>query len=79
MFGKKKGPTRAFSHAPDCKILKADPGAEIRGRRSRPAFGSPNACAGKSMSASRSPMVVCGSTRWTRPPSATSRHAISGT
>src|SRR5688572_15630317 len=29
MFGKKKGPTRAFSHAADCKILKADPGVEI--------------------------------------------------
>jgi hypothetical protein len=30
MFGlKKKGPTRPFSHATDCKILKADPGVEI--------------------------------------------------
>ena len=26
---RKKGPDRAFSHAPDCKIVKADPGVEI--------------------------------------------------
>jgi len=31
MFGlRKKGPTRAFSHASDCKIVKADPGVEIQ-------------------------------------------------
>jgi len=31
MFGVKKkgGPIRPFSHATDCKILKADPGVEI--------------------------------------------------
>jgi hypothetical protein len=31
MFGltKKKGPTRPFMHASDCKILAADPGVEI--------------------------------------------------
>jgi hypothetical protein len=28
-FRKKGGPTRAFSHATNCKILKADPGVEI--------------------------------------------------
>ena len=31
MFGlKRKGPSKAFSHADDCKILKADPGVEIQ-------------------------------------------------
>jgi hypothetical protein len=30
MFGLKKGPTRPFSHADNCKILKADPGVEIK-------------------------------------------------
>jgi hypothetical protein len=30
MFARrKKGPTRPFAHADDCKILKADPGVEI--------------------------------------------------
>jgi hypothetical protein len=31
MFGfkKKGGPNQAFTHAPDCKILKADPDVEI--------------------------------------------------
>lgn len=30
MFGlKKKGPSKAFEHADDCKILKADPGTQI--------------------------------------------------
>lgn len=29
MFGLKKPPTRPFSHTPDCKILRADPGVEI--------------------------------------------------
>ena len=30
MFGlRKRGPTRPFPHADDCKILKADPGVEI--------------------------------------------------
>lgn len=28
-LSKKKGPTRPFSHAQDCKIVKADPGVEI--------------------------------------------------
>ena len=28
-FKRKGGPTRAFSHASDCKIVKADPGVEI--------------------------------------------------
>jgi hypothetical protein len=28
-FTKKDGPTRPFSHATDCKILKADPGVKI--------------------------------------------------
>jgi hypothetical protein len=28
-FKKKGGPTRPYSHATDCKILKADPGVEI--------------------------------------------------
>lgn len=28
-FRKKSGPTRQFSHATDCKILKADPDVEI--------------------------------------------------
>jgi len=31
MFGlKKKGPTQPFTHADNCKILKADPGVEIK-------------------------------------------------
>jgi hypothetical protein len=29
MFGRKKGPTRLFTHANDCRILKADPGVQI--------------------------------------------------
>jgi hypothetical protein len=30
MFGlKKRGPTRPFTHADECKILKSDPGVEI--------------------------------------------------
>jgi hypothetical protein len=29
MFGRKKGPTRPFAHADDCKIVKADPDVEI--------------------------------------------------
>lgn len=29
MFGLKKGPTRPFTHADDCRIMKADPGALI--------------------------------------------------
>jgi hypothetical protein len=31
MFGvrKRKGPSRVFTHAPECKIVKADPGVEI--------------------------------------------------
>jgi hypothetical protein len=28
-FKKKDGPTRPFSHATDCKILKTDPGVKI--------------------------------------------------
>jgi hypothetical protein len=28
-LGKKGGPSRPFSHATDCKILKADPGVKI--------------------------------------------------
>jgi hypothetical protein len=28
-LGKKKGPNRPFAHAPDCKIMKADPTTEI--------------------------------------------------
>ncbi len=28
-FKTKRGPTRPFTHASDCKILKADPGVEI--------------------------------------------------
>jgi hypothetical protein len=27
---RKKGPTRPFAHADDCKIVKADPGVEIQ-------------------------------------------------
>ena len=31
MFGgRKKGPTRPFQHADGCKILKADPGVQIK-------------------------------------------------
>ena len=30
MFGLKRGPTRPFTHAESCKILKADPGVEIK-------------------------------------------------
>jgi hypothetical protein len=31
MFGiKKRGPTRSFTHVDNCKILKADPGVEIK-------------------------------------------------
>ena len=29
MFGRKKGPDRAFTHAFDCKPVKIDPGIEI--------------------------------------------------
>ncbi len=30
MFGRKKGPSLpAFSHSPDCKIVRNDPGVEI--------------------------------------------------
>jgi hypothetical protein len=29
MFGRKKGPDKAFSHTPECKIVKADPGVKI--------------------------------------------------
>jgi hypothetical protein len=29
MFGFKKGPTRVFTHAYDCRIVKADPGVKI--------------------------------------------------
>jgi hypothetical protein len=31
MFGvrERKGPSRAFTHTPECKIVKADPGVEI--------------------------------------------------
>jgi len=29
MFGRKKGPTKPFTHSDDCAILKADPNVEI--------------------------------------------------
>ena len=29
MFGRKKGPTKQFQHADDCRILKVDPNVEI--------------------------------------------------
>ena len=29
-YKKKGGPTRPFTHTPDCKIMKADPSTEIR-------------------------------------------------
>ena len=29
-FNKKRGPTQAFTHAPDCKLVKADPTTEIQ-------------------------------------------------
>ena len=47
-FKKRGGPTRPFSHATDCKILKADPGFEHRGRRSNRPLGRRNADAGRS-------------------------------
>ena len=29
MFGRKKGPTKQFQHADDCRIVKADPSVEV--------------------------------------------------
>ena len=78
-FKKKGGPTRPFSHATHCKILKADPGVEIPWQEIETGLGSRSACAGRSTIASRSLMAVSGSTRSTRRPSATRQRAISGT
>ena len=81
-FKKRGGPTRPFSHATDCKILRADPGVEIPWQEVETGLGSRSASAGRSTSARRSPTVALGSTRSTRstrPPSATSRHVNSGT
>lgn len=77
MFGfKKKGPTRPFSHAIDCKILKADPGVEIPWQEIETGLWIAECVCGKEYHRDRSLMAVSGSTRWTRPPSVTRRHAI---
>ena len=43
-FKKKGGPTRPFSHATDCKILKADPDVEIPWQETRPPSDAGRVC-----------------------------------
>ena len=80
MFGRKKrGPTRPFVHAPGCKIMKADPATEIRWQEVETGFWVAECVAGRNTNARRPTTSVFGSTRWTRPPSATSADASIGT
>lgn len=72
MFGlKRKGPTRPFTHADNCKILKADPTVQIQCSEVEPGHWR-STSAGPRTSARTPPTVVLGSTAMTRPPS---RHA----
>jgi hypothetical protein len=75
---RKKGPTRPFAHADNCKLVKAEPVVETRGRRSKVDIGRQSASAGPRTTTRGPPTVVLGSTPLTRPPSATRGVRASG-
>ena len=75
---RKKGPTRPFTHAPDCPILRADPSVEIPWSEMERGHWQAECRCGKETFMRRPPTVVLGLTRMTRPPSATRRNASTG-
>jgi hypothetical protein len=76
---RRRGLAKAFEHADDCKILKADPGVEIEWSEIETGYWVTQRMCGKEYHRDPSPTGVFGSTPMTRPPSATRASANTAT
>ena len=77
VWPQEEGPDQPFSHAPDCKIVHADPSVQVPWSEIRVEFGRHAVCAASNTTMSPSPTTVSGSTRSTRRPLATRGSASS--
>jgi len=77
MFRKRKAPDQPFAHAPDCKIVHADPGVRIPWNEIRRGVWEARCACGVQYHHDPSPTTVSGSTRSTRRPLATRGSASS--
>ena len=63
MFHKKKGPDQPFGHAPDCKIVHADPDLQISWSEIRRGVWEARCVCGSSITMTSSSTIVSGTIR----------------